>query len=83
MSSARRSAAELAAHTFFHDKPAYCVPHNGAASALQILAVQHTSVVAGARPGENADDLQALSKQHTGRMMIVEVELLDKNSVKV
>lgn len=55
----------------------------GATSALQILALQHTSVVAGARPGENTDDLQALSKQYVGRLMIVEVELLDKNSVKV
>lgn len=39
--------------------------------------------MAGARPGENAEDLQALSKKYEGRVMIVEMELLDKESVKV
>lgn len=50
---------------------------------LQILSLHNTKVVAGARPGENADDLQALSKKYEGRVMIVEMELLDKESVKV
>lgn len=50
---------------------------------LQILSLQNTKVVAGARPGENAEDLQALSKKYEGRVMIVEMELLDKESVKV
>lgn len=66
-------------------RPPYLVSQNGATAALhlQILAFQHTKVVAGARPGENADDLKALSKKCEGRVMIVEVELLDKISVKV
>ncbi len=50
---------------------------------LQILSLHNTKVVAGARPGENADDLHALSKKYEGRVMIVEMELLDKESVKV
>lgn len=54
-----------------------------ATSAPQILALQHTNVVAGARPGESADELRALSKKYEGRVMIVEVELLNKDSVKV
>ncbi|KAL0022088.1 hypothetical protein WJX79_005954 [Trebouxia sp. C0005] len=48
----------------------------------QILSLHNTKVVPGARPGENADDLQALSKKYEGRVMIVEMELLDKESVK-
>jgi len=56
-------------------KPVLCV--------LQILSLHNTKVVAGARPGEIADDLQALSKKYEGRVMIVEMELLDKESVKV
>ena len=50
---------------------------------LQILALANTKVVAGARPGENADDLEDLSRKYQGRVMIVEMELLDKTSVKV
>lgn len=52
-------------------------------SALQILSFLHTKVVAGARPGENADDLRALSGKYVGRVKIIEIELLDKDSVKV
>lgn len=50
---------------------------------LQILSLHNTKVIAGARPGENADDLQALSEKYEGRVMIVQMELLDKESVKV
>lgn len=48
----------------------------------QILSLHNTKVIAGARPGENADDLQALSEKYEGRVMIVQMELLDKESVK-
>lgn len=51
--------------------------------ALQILALSGTKVIAGARPGENQDDLKLLSDQHEGRLLPVQMELLDKDSVKV
>ena len=53
------------------------------ATTLQILALPGTKVIAGARPGENQDDLKLLSDQNEGRLLPVQMELLDKDSVKV
>lgn len=52
-------------------------------NTLQILALPGTKVIAGARPGENQDDLKLLSDQNEGRLLPVQMELLDKDSVKV
>lgn len=52
-------------------------------AALQILTIPDTLVVAGARSPEKAKDLQELSKQYSGRLLTVALDLSDSDTVQV
>lgn len=50
---------------------------------LQILDLPNTTVFAGARSPEKAEDLQRLSQQFEGRLFAVPLDLSDSNTVQV
>ena len=50
---------------------------------LQILDLPNTTVIAGARSPEKAEDLQKLSQQFSGRLVTVPLDLSDSNTVQV
>ncbi len=50
---------------------------------LQILHLPNTTVIAGARSPEKAEDLQRLSQQFEGRLIVLPLDLSDSNTVQV